>query len=65
MGVVPGVPPPAYFPAYQPGVIPAGPPQSLNLPPGAPLPAQGFVPGVIPPVSVPTFPGAPFNPTGL
>ena len=61
MGVMPGVPPPGYFPAYQPA-LPTVPPQPMGMPPGAPLPAAAFVPTVIPPAAAQPFQPAPFNP---
>jgi len=54
MGVMPPVPPPAYFAGYQPA-MPGAPPQQIGIP-GAPMPTA-FMPGVMPPA-----PGQPFQP---
>ncbi len=62
MGVVQGMPPPGYFPGYQPPNLPGAPPQPL-LPP-SPVPPQNLMAAMIPPTAS-RFPAAPFNPAGI
>eukprot|EP00794_Sanderia_malayensis_P012946 gene12946-14278_t len=58
-----GMPPPGYFPGYQPPNIPGAPPQPIAMPPSS-APPQPFIAAMMPP-SASQFQPAAFNPAAM